>query len=112
MSGLVSMFPAWCGATSFGGQCPVQAEGQIGDAYWYFRARGDSWSITVHNDIERAYGDATGALYYHDESYGVWPEAGYMPAGDAVTFIVRELINWRDSQRAGTVKGLSEPEET
>ena len=33
-----------------GGICPVQAEGMIGNVKWYFRARGQSWSMRVGGD--------------------------------------------------------------
>lgn len=31
----------------FSGQCPVQATGTIGERGWYFRARGQHWSVTI-----------------------------------------------------------------
>lgn len=34
---------------TIGGQCPVQAEGTIDGHGFYFRARGESWSIQVNN---------------------------------------------------------------
>lgn len=89
-------FPEWCGVTSFGGLCPVQGEGQIGDAYWYFRSRGSCWWITVHDDAEQVYLPRTPPLYHHEENYGAWPDAGYMPEGEAIAFIVRELSKWRE----------------
>lgn len=32
---------------SFGGNCPVQAEGTIDGKPFYFRARGSSWSMSI-----------------------------------------------------------------
>jgi len=92
--------PAWCGATSFGGNCPVQAEGELDGAFWYFRARGDGWSITVHTDPEqRYYYCDSPPLYAYEEEYGAGPfDAGWMPREEAAAFIVRELSKWRDSK--------------
>ncbi len=36
--------------TTIGGQCPMQAEGKIGDKRFYFRARGEHWSLSVGED--------------------------------------------------------------
>ena len=35
---------------SFGGNCPVQAEGTIDGKPFYFRARGSSWSMSIGGD--------------------------------------------------------------
>lgn len=97
-----SGLPDWCGATGFGGNCPVQAEGELDGAFWYFRARGSHWSITVHVDPEQRYWCTDRSeLYYHDEPYGEFPDAGWMPREEAAAFIVRELSKWRDSKAVG-----------
>ena len=36
--------------TQFFGNCPVQAEGFIGGKPFYFRARGESWSLSIGDD--------------------------------------------------------------
>lgn len=33
--------------TSIGGNCPYQVEGTIGDRLFYFRARGERWSLSI-----------------------------------------------------------------
>ena len=51
---------------SFGGNCPVQAEGTIDGKPFYFRARGSRWSMSIGGDdvvldpdwyLEDDYGD-------------------------------------------------------
>ena len=66
-----------------GGLCPVQAEGRIDDAEFYFRARGDSWSLSVGGD------DVIGEPdWYHEEDYGDGPyDAGWMTEDEARGFI-------------------------
>lgn len=69
----------WSG--SIGGMCPVQGEGVCDGKPWYFRARGDRWTIWF---AERADADPVdvgheeGGWYAHGK-WGEWPEAGYMP---------------------------------
>jgi len=95
-------FPEWCGATNFGGKCPVQGEGKIGDAYWYFRARGARWSITVATTEDEAVWPREGEpLYHHEEPFGEWPEAGWMSDEMAIAFIVRELGKYREGRKLG-----------
>jgi hypothetical protein len=64
-----------------GGNCPVQAEGAIGDEAFYFRARGENWSIGVG-------GDPVGSpRWYLERHYGDWPSAGWMSEDEARAFI-------------------------
>lgn len=58
---------------SIGGECPVQAEGTIYRHPFYFRARGDQWSIGVGGD------PVSSPIWDRREPWGLWPEAGYMP---------------------------------
>lgn len=66
-----------------GGNCPVQAEGKIGGkTNFYFRARGERWSMSIGGR------DVVGnPAWYYEEPYGKWPEAGWMPIEEAKTFI-------------------------
>lgn len=93
-----SSLPEWCGLDAIGGKCPVQAEGTLAGAFWYFRARGSAWSITVHVDrgLSYYYSGET-PLYHYEEAYGKKFEAGYMPIAEAEAFILRELTKYRDS---------------
>lgn len=66
-----------------GGNCPVQAEGTIDGKEFYFRARGDSWSLRIGgNDVV---GDPE---WRYDQDYGSGPfDAGWMTEGEALEFI-------------------------
>lgn len=65
-----------------GGNCPVQAEGTINGDAFYFRARGSHWSLGVGG------GDPVGGpKWEHGESYGTWPDAGWMSEDEARGFI-------------------------
>lgn len=65
-----------------GGNCPVQAEGRIRGRKFYFRARGDRWSIGIGGKDVVCDPD-----WYMEEKYGTWPEAGWMTQDEAVIFI-------------------------
>lgn len=72
-----------------GGNCPVQAEGTIDGQPFYFRARGDSWSLGIG-------GDPVGApAWERDEVYGVWPDAGWMSEQEAMAFIEAAAMVWK-----------------
>jgi hypothetical protein len=65
-----------------GGNCPVQGEGTIDGQEFYFRARGEHWSIGIG-------GDPVGEPeWYYEEGYGSWPDAGWMPEDEARAFIM------------------------
>lgn len=65
-----------------GGWCPVQAEGTINGAEFYFRARGQRWRIGIGGDVVMK---PDWAL---EEPYGSERfEAGYMPLDEARAFI-------------------------
>jgi hypothetical protein len=64
-----------------GGNCPVQGEGTINGKKFYFRARGEHWSLGVGAD---PVGEPE---WYHEKPYGVWPDAGWMPLDEAEDFL-------------------------
>lgn len=70
-----------------GGNCPVQAEGRIGGrTRFYFRARGDHWSMSIGGrDVMRS------PAWFYREDYGVWPDAGWMPEVEARDFIDKAI---------------------
>jgi hypothetical protein len=72
-----------------GGMCPVQAEGTIDGKLFYFRARGDSWSIGIGRE------PLFDPEWEYAEDYGVWPEAGYMEADEAKAFIEKAVALYR-----------------
>jgi hypothetical protein len=83
----------------------VQAEGEMDGAYWYFRARGERWTLTVSADPEERYASFHSTpLFEHEEPYGTEPyEAGYMPEEQAITFIMRTLFRWREKKALASV---------
>lgn len=76
-----------------GGNCPVQAEGLIDGAPFYFRARGSHWSLSVGG------ADVVGSPdWYHEEPYGDGPfDAGWMEEAEARAFIEKGAELYRAS---------------
>ena len=71
---------------SFGGNCPVQAEGAIDGKPFYFRARGSHWRVGIGGDpiAEPEWG--------YGEEYGNGPyDAGWMPQYVALGFIAKAI---------------------
>lgn len=71
---------------SIGGNCPVQAEGTINGLRFYFRSRGEHWSVEVHPTASGPYLDwpDDGAEWVYEEEYGDGPfDAGWMPEHEA-----------------------------
>lgn len=64
---LLEILPAWTRFTveCFGGFCPVQGSGKIDDQSWYFRARGEHWSLTIgkEDDSISGYVDDKDAIF-------------------------------------------------
>lgn len=71
--------------TLIGGNCPVQAEGTIAGEPFYFRARGQRWSIEIGGGFVLG-----GEGFYYEEPYGDGPfDAGWMPVDEARGFIAK-----------------------
>lgn len=68
-----------------GGNCPVQAEGTINGKEFYFRARGDEWSLRIGGtDVVSA------PEWRYSEDYGDDPfAAGWMTEDEARGFIAK-----------------------
>jgi hypothetical protein len=65
-----------------GGNCPVQAFGTVNGKPFYFRARGEHWSMSIGGV------DCIGAPEWHyEEPFGTWPEAGWMSEEQAEQFL-------------------------
>lgn len=76
----------WFTITTFGGNCPVQAEGTIHGHPFYFRARGAYWSMSIGGD------DVVGRpLWFYREWWEEWPRAGWMDDDDARDCIDRAI---------------------
>lgn len=88
------------------GISPLQATGNIDGYPFYFKARGIRWQIGIApsamddplDAFERVMQGAVNWWYY-DEPYGKeYGDAGYMPMGEALTFIewsARQHRQWR-----------------
>lgn len=72
---------------TFGGNCPVQAEGFVDDKPFYFRARGESWSMSIGG------ADVVGEPdWYHEEDFGEEEyAAGWMTQWEALGFIAKAI---------------------
>lgn len=90
--------PDWCEIEFLEGDCPVQGWGTCDGFPWYFRARGEHWTMAVATDPAgdpASIGDASEG-FYREEPYGQTRfEAGYMPLDEARYFIVRCLEEFR-----------------
>lgn len=72
-----------------GGNCPVQAEGTIDGEPFYFRARGNRWSIGIGGDTVSA------PSWFYQEPYGKEPFlAGWMSPGQARAFIAEAALKY------------------
>jgi len=68
-----------------GGNCPVQAEGTINEIPFYYRARGDRWSLSIGADPIRA------PEWTHVEICGAAYEAGWMEEDEAKDHLEKAL---------------------
>lgn len=77
-----------------GGNCPVQAEGTADGEPFYFRARGERWSM----EIGGALGDPAWSYTqrYGTEKYA----AGWMSEEEATAFIHEAVRRWREDRRS------------
>jgi hypothetical protein len=77
------------------GKCPVQSEGEIDGCRYYFRARGEHWSITIApKDVTGDYkewpttDEAINREFRYEEEWGDGPyAASWMPED-----VAREMI--------------------
>jgi len=73
-----------------GGNCPVQAEGTVDGERFYFRSRGEHWSMSIGGS------DVVGdPAWHHEEEYGDWPDAGWITEDEARTFIEKAVGLYR-----------------
>lgn len=72
------------------GQAPVQAHGLIDGEEFYFRSRGEHWSMSIGGaEIYQS------PRWYYEERYGTWPEAGSISEEQAYAFIAQAAIKFR-----------------
>lgn len=77
-----------------GGNCPVQAKGTINGKEFYFRARGDSWSLSVGgSDVVME------PEWSYEEDYGDDPfAAGWMTEAEARGFIAQAATRYANAK--------------
>jgi hypothetical protein len=81
-----------------GGNCPVQAEGEINGKPFYFRARGESWSLSIG-------GEPVGnPEWAHFEWFGEWPDAGWMTEEQAEAFLRRAAARYAEGKPGGRLE--------
>lgn len=85
-----------------GGNCPVQAEGTIAGKEFYFRARGNRWSMSIDSDLgpnDRFFNPE----WYYQEPYGDGPfDAGWMTEDEARSFIAQAAERYLKEVGDGT----------
>lgn len=87
-----------------GGNCPVQIEGHVKGKPFYFRARGEHWSLGIG-------GEPVGQPdWYCEEPYGSWPDAGWMHLHEAYDSLIEGILKWRPNLAQGTPTRRSETE--
>jgi hypothetical protein len=84
------------------GQTPVQGRGRVDGYPWYFRARGESWSMEIAEDqtIDCAYLPSVGYCsgWFVGERWGIWPEAGYMDEDIAWSLVEEVFTKFRNGE--------------
>lgn len=82
------------------GACPVQAEGTIDGKDFYFRARGNHWTIGIGGDAVMS------PEWSHREAYGDSPYgAGWMAQYEVLAFIAKAVKLYSDREHNPTDGG-------
>lgn len=77
-----------------GGNCPVQAEGQINGYYFYFRARGEGWHMELGLPKGHVGWYGVAAWEYEEDYHGPEKDAGWIGLNEAKTFIEKAARLW------------------
>lgn len=84
-------YPSGIVIESLDGNCPVQGEGSADGVPFYFRARGQRWSLSLGSVVP-----ISNPVWYWEEAYGDGPyDAGWMSEEEAVRFIHAGIARWR-----------------
>lgn len=81
-----------------GGNCPVQIEGTIDGRPFYFRARGEHWSLEIHPTADGGYlsWPEDDAEWRIGAEWGDGPfVAGWMPIETALAIVEAGCALWR-----------------
>jgi len=81
-----------------GGNCPVQAEGRINGQRFYFRSRGQSWTLGIGGELIET------PAWEHAEWYGEWPEAGWITTEQAEAFIRQAAERYARGEAGGRLE--------
>ena len=93
---------------SIGGQCPVQAHGTILGTEFYFRARGQAYSLAIGEDPVDIPEYRKG--WYVKKSWGEHEfDAGYMPVNIALLLIAKHTIDYINEQELGCCNNWNIP---
>lgn len=85
---------------AIGGNCPVQAHGTILGTEFYFRARGQAYSLAIGEDPVEIPTYKKG--WYVKKSWGEHEfDAGYMPVNLALLLIAKHVIDYINEQKIG-----------
>jgi len=77
-----------------GGNCPVQSEGHVDGEAFYFRARGNRWSMSIGGTQI-----LTNPSWHHEEPYGDTDfAAGWMSEEEALAFLKKAVGLWRNRE--------------
>lgn len=78
-----------------GGACPVQGDGECDGVPFYFRARGERWSIEFGLG-DGPDGELVGETVFEcNGTFGPWPKAGWMSAKHATSLIKASIAKFR-----------------
>ena len=87
---------------SIKGETPLQGYGLVDNHSWYFRARGESWSMQIAKDkqIDRQFLPLVGLRcsgWLIKELWGTWPDSGYMKEDEAWNLIENTIKKFREN---------------
>ena len=87
---------------TIGGNCPVQANGTIFGTAFYFRARGQSYSLAIGEDPVGITERSDGKAWHVKKPWGEHEfDAGYMPVNIALLLISKHVIDYINEQKIG-----------
>lgn len=77
-----------------GGNCPVQADGTFNGYYFYFRGRGEGWTMEVGIPKGNLGWDGISAWDYEEKYEGPKEDAGWMSEDEARVFVEKAARLW------------------
>ena len=93
---------------TIGGNCPVQSQGTILGTEFYFRARGQAYSLAIGEDPVVIPEYRKG--WYVKKSWGKHEfDAGYMPVNLALLLIAKHTIDYINEQKLGCCNNWNIP---